>query len=331
MFSVSRTKKGLALVSGGLDSTLAVKAMVDQGLEMEAVHFTTPFCSCDPCAVNAIGEECGIPVYHVFMGQDFLDLLVDPPHGYGSQVNICIDCRILMLRKAHELGERIGADFYVTGEVVGQRPFSQRMKAMRLIEREAGLEGKILRPLSAQLLPETDIEKEGVVDRESLYSISGRRRLPQMELAKELGVYDYPCPSGGCLLTDPQFSKKFRDYLEHEGRPVLEDMAFLRIGRHFRVGEARVIVGRNEGENNRLQSLAERRGIPHMSVSGYMGPVTVLLGGLNDEIVSRSAAITVRYSDAPRDVPVDVEYFNGSVTVLRALAVSNEELEELRI
>ena len=331
VFSVSGTRKGLALVSGGLDSTLAVKAMVDRGLEMEAVHFVTPFCSCDDCSVNAIGEEFGIPVHRVSMGQDFLDLLADPPHGYGSQANICIDCRIMMLRKARELGEEIGADFYVTGEVVGQRPFSQRMRAIRLIEREAGLEGKILRPLSAKLLPETDVEREGAVDRESLYSIRGRRRLPQMELAKELGVYDYPCPSGGCLLTDPQFSKRIRDYLAHEGRPVLGDMAFLRIGRHFRVGEARVVVGRNEGENGRLQSLAEGRGMPRMSVMGHMGPVTVLLGRLDEEVIGKGAAITARYSDAPRDVPVDVEYRDGAVNVLKAVAVSDEELEDMRI
>jgi tRNA U34 2-thiouridine synthase MnmA/TrmU len=278
-----------------------------------------------------MGEEFDMPVHHIFSGQDFLDLLVDPPHGYGSQINICIDCRILMLRKARELGERIGADFYVTGEVLGQRPFSQRLRAMRLIEREAGLEGKILRPLSARLLPATDVEKEGAVDRESLYAIKGRRRLPQMELAEELGVYDYPCPSGGCLLTDPQFARRLRDYLENEGKPVLEEMMLLRIGRHFRVGEARVIVGRNEGENNRLQSMADVRGIPHMSVSGHMGPVTVLMGGLNEEVIGRSAAITVRYSDAPRDVPVDVEYNDGALRVLKTVAVSDEELENIRI
>jgi tRNA-specific 2-thiouridylase len=331
VFSVSKTKKGLALVSGGLDSTLAVKAMVDRGLDVEAVHFTTPFCSCDKCSVNAIGEEFGIPVHHIFMGQEFLDLLVDPPHGYGSQVNICIDCRILMFRKAHELGEKIGADFYVTGEVVGQRPFSQRMKAMRLIEREAGLEGKILRPLSAKLLPETEVEKEGDVDRKSLYAIKGRRRLPQMELAKEMGVYDYPCPSGGCLLTDPQFARRLRGYLEYEGKPVLEDMAFLRLGRHFRVGQTRVIVGRNEPENHRLESLAKSRGLPRMVVDGYMGPTTVMIGVVDETTVSVGAAITARYSDAPRDTIVDVAFENGGLATLESRAICDEKLNKLRI
>jgi tRNA U34 2-thiouridine synthase MnmA/TrmU len=139
--------KGLALLSGGLDSTLAVKVMVDQGVEIEAVHFTTPFCNCDKCSVDQVGEQFNIPVHHIFMGQEFLDLVADPPHGYGSQMNICIDCRINMFRKAKKLGDEIGAEFYVTGEVLGQRPFSQRRNVMKLIETKAGLEGRILRPL----------------------------------------------------------------------------------------------------------------------------------------------------------------------------------------
>jgi tRNA U34 2-thiouridine synthase MnmA/TrmU len=136
-------KKGLALVSGGLDSTLAIKVMLDQDIDMEAVHFTSPFCNCDFCSVNEISGHFGVLIHHVSLGQEFLDLLVNPPHGYGSQMNICIDCRILMLKKAKELGDKMGVDFYVTGEVLGQRPFSQKRRAMLLIEKESGLEGKI--------------------------------------------------------------------------------------------------------------------------------------------------------------------------------------------
>jgi tRNA U34 2-thiouridine synthase MnmA/TrmU len=323
-------KKGLALLSGGLDSTLAVKAMVDQGVEMEAVHFTTPFCNCDKCSVDQVGEEFNVPVHHLFMGQDFLDLVADPPHGYGSQMNICIDCRINMFRKAKVLGDEIGAEFYVTGEVLGQRPFSQRRNAMALIEAKAGLKGKILRPLSAKLMEATDAEEEGVVDRESLYSITGRRRIPQMELAEELGVYDYPCPSGGCLLTDPQFAKKLRDHLAHE-KPELEDMIFLRMGRHFRLGGVKAIVGRNETENNILSALAERRGFPRLELTGHMGPITVVMGAADEETMERVAAITARYSDAPRDEVVDVECVDDGVSVLRVSSISDEELEKLRI
>ena len=324
-------KKGLALLSGGLDSTLAVKAMVDQGVDIEAVHFTTPFCNCDKCSVDQVGEQFNVPVHHIFMGQDFLDLVADPPHGYGSQMNICIDCRITMFRKAKELGDEIGAEFYVTGEVLGQRPFSQRRNAMKLIEAEAGLERKILRPLSAKLMGETEVEEEGVVDRDSLYAIQGRRRIPQMELAEELGVYDYPCPSGGCLLTDPQFAKKLRDYIHHEGKPKLEDMILLRLGRHFRLGRARAIVGRNEKENNVLSALAERRGLPRFEVKGHMGPVSILVGDAESETVETMAAITARYSDAPRDEVVDVEVVDGGIRVLRVSSMGDEEIESLRI
>ena len=324
-------KKGLALLSGGLDSTLAVKMMVDQGVDIEAVHFTTPFCNCDKCSVDQVGEKFNIPVHHLFMGQDFLDLLADPPHGYGSQMNICIDCRINMLRKAKELGDEIGAEFYVTGEVLGQRPFSQRRNAMALIEAKAGLEGKILRPLSAKLMGKTEAEEEGIVDRDSLYAIQGRRRIPQMELAEELGVYDYPCPSGGCLLTDPQFAKKLRDYIYHEGKPVLEDMILLRLGRHFRLGQARAIVGRNEKENNVLSALAEKRGFSRFEVTGHMGPVSVLVGDAEAGAVERVAAITARYSDAPRDEAVDVELVDGGARVLRVSPLGDEEIEGLRI
>jgi tRNA U34 2-thiouridine synthase MnmA/TrmU len=323
-------KKGLALLSGGLDSTLAVKAMVDQGVEIEAVHFTTPFCNCDKCSVDQVAEQFNVPVHHLFMGQDFLDLVADPPHGYGSQMNICIDCRINMLRKAKVLGDEIGAEFFVTGEVLGQRPFSQRRNAMALIESKAGLKGKILRPLSAKLMDATEVEEEGVVDRDSLYSITGRRRIPQIELAEELGVYDYPCPSGGCLLTDPQFAKKLKDYLAHE-KPELEDMIFLRMGRHFRLGGAKVIVGRNEKENNVLSALADRRGLPRLEVTGYMGPISVVMGATDAETIEKVAAITARYSDAPRDEAVDVESVGGGVSVLRVSSMSDEELESLRI
>lgn len=324
-------RKVLALLSGGLDSTLAVKIVKDQGVDLEAVHFTTPFCLCDKCAVNAVGEEMGVKVHYIFMGQEFLNLLADPPHGYGSQMNICIDCRILMFRKARELAKEIGAEGIVTGEVLNERPFSQRPWAMRLIEREAGLEGRVLRPLSAKLLPESELEKDGAVDRDGLYSIRGRRRLPQMRLAEELGIRDYPCPSGGCLLTDPNFSKRLRDYIEHEGKLTVEQVSLLRLGRHFRLGAAKVIVGRNEDENRFLFSVAERDGIPRMRVADYMGPYTLIMGEADDRVLDRGAAITVRYSDAPKGSPVKVTYIHGNESTIFAQAIGDEELDRWRV
>jgi len=323
-------KKALVMLSGGLDSTLAVKLIVDQGLDAEAVHFSTPFCNCDKCSVEQVGTDHDVKVHHLFQGQDFLDLLVDPPHGYGSNMNICIDCRIDMFKKAKIFADEIGADYFVTGEVVGQRPFSQRRAAMRLIEKEAGLEGKILRPLSAKLLEETDIEKEGVVDREALLDIQGRTRKPQMALAEELGVYDYPCPSGGCLLTDAQFSKKLRDYLDHEGTPNVPDMFLLRLGRHFRINGSKVIVGRDEQENRVLTGLAERNGWAVLTVSDYMGPSTIFPWG-SDKALDEAAAITVRYSDAPKGTEVKLVLKQEDSTELVSQSMPNEQIETYRV
>jgi hypothetical protein len=225
----------------------------------------------------------------------------------------------------------MGVDFYVTGEVLGQRPFSQKRRAMLLIEKESGLEGKILRPLSAKILAETSIEKEGHIDREQLYSISGRRRIPQINLAKKLGVYNYPCPSGGCLLTDPHFSKRLRDYMENEGRPILEDMILLRIGRHFRIGKTRIIVGRNESENIQLEAHANRRAIPKLSVLDHVGPITLIKGNIDKNILELCAAITVRYSDAPKKISVKVVLNNGAVKHFSTSALPDEEINKLRI
>jgi hypothetical protein len=178
---------------------------------------------------------------------------------------------------------------------------------------------------------ETEVEEEGVVDRDSLYAIQGRRRIPQMELAEELGVYDYPCPSGGCLLTDPQFARKLRDYIYHDGKPKLEDMILLRLGRHFRLGQTKAIVGRNEKENNVLSTLAERRGLPRFEVTGHMGPISILIGNAEAETVEMVATLTARYSDAPRDETVSVEVVDGGIKVLRVSSMGDEEIESLRI
>jgi tRNA-specific 2-thiouridylase len=322
--------KTLTLLSGGLDSTLAVKMVLDMGFEVEAVHFTTPFCNCDKCSVDDAGEKFDVKVHHVALREEFLNLLMDPPHGYGSQMNICIDCRILMLKKAKELADNIGIDYFVTGEVLNQRPFSQMFPAMKLIEREAGLEGRILRPLSGKLLPETELEKAGQIDRDMLHSIKGRRRIPQMKLAEELEIRDYPCPSGGCLLTDPQYAARLREHLAHDGKVTPVQALLLRLGRHFRLGDVKVIVGRNEEENRVLQSMAEAQEIPHMSVVGHMGPTTLIQGKTDEDVIDQSVALTIRYSDAPRDAPARVSYTNGDLNYSLLKTITDEELEEIQ-
>jgi len=323
--------KALVLFSGGLDSMLAVKLILDQGVEVEAVNFITPFSPCGECFINEFAERLKIKVHRIFLGQEFLDIVMDPPHGYGSQMNPCIDCRILMFKKAKELAAEIGADFLVTGEVLNERPFSQRRRVMLLIEKEAGLEGKILRPLSAKLMPMTEAERMGLVDRSRLLAISGRSRRPQIELAKKLGVKDYPNPSGGCLLTDPIFAKRLREHLEHERRLRLEDAVLLKIGRHFRIGGVKVIVGRNREENERLLRIAESRETIYLEVADYKGPITLYLGDKDQKVLEKAAAITARYSDAPRDLPVKVLYVDGEREELVVKALSDDELRSLRV
>jgi len=327
-----RKPKALVLLSGGLDSLLATKIVLDQGVDVEAVHFVTPFCRCDCSSIVKFSREFNIKVHSVFLGQEFLDIVANPRHGYGSQMNPCLDCRILMFRKAKELANKIGADFLVTGEVLDERPFSQRMRAMQLIEREAGLEGKILRPLSARLLPPSEAEKIGWVDRERLFAIKGRRRMPQIELAAKLGIKEYPNPSGGCLLTDPTFARRVRDHLKYEGQLNLDDALLLMIGRHFRIDGVKIVVGRNVDENYRLQTVAKRRQIPCLMVKGYKGPVTIILGKEDPVIIEKSAAITVRYSDAPKNTPVNVIYkFADKESEITVTAMSDEQIERLRV
>jgi len=324
--------KALVLLSGGLDSMLAAKLIADQGVEVETVHFLTPFSKHDDRFVDRFCEELGIQLHRVFLGQEYLDMLTTPQHGYGSRMNPCVDCRIFAFKKARELAEKIEADFLVTGEVLDERPFSQRRVTMLLIEKEAGLEGKVLRPLSAKLLPESDPEKEGLVNREELFAIRGRRRIPQIELAKKLGIEEYPNPSGGCLLTDPRFADRLKERLKHEGRLSLMDAELLKIGRHFRVSKCKVIVGRNKEENERLQSIAEKHGLATMEVVGHMGPLTALVGEAKPETVSKVAAITARYSDAIKKVTVKVQYRGREgLRVLETKPIEDGELRSFII
>jgi len=328
----AKKPKALVLFSGGLDSTLAMKLTVDQGVDVEAVHFSTPFSTTNEQFVDRFCDRMRIRLCKVFLGEEFLKMVTRPHHGYGSQMNPCRDCRILMLKKANELGKKIGADFLVTGEVLDERPFSQKRDLMLLIEREAGLDGKVLRPLSAKLLPETEPEKKGLVRREDLLGVKGRRRLPQMELAKKLGIKEYLSPSSGCLLTDPRFADRLREHLKHERRLSLKDAELLKVGRHFRIGKDKVIVGRNEEENRRLLSIAEKNGLACMEVIGYMGPLTLIAGRADPETLEKAAAITARYSDSPKTATAKVRCTRKQKErILEVVSIEDEEARRFSV
>jgi len=329
--SVHKTR-ALGLISGGLDSALAAKLLLDQGIQVTAVNFTSPFCLCTSggkCHAAEAARDLDIPIMIVPKGRDYLKVIKRPRHGYGSGMNPCVDCRIYTLRKAKTLAKRVGAKFIFTGEVLGQRPTSQHLSALRVIEREAGLENKVLRPLSAQLLPETEAEEKGWVDRGKLMAIRGRGRRTQISLASEAGM-EYPCPSGGCLLTQKEFARKVKDLFENKKRISTNDILLLKIGRHFRVGKNKIVVGRNKLENDRLSQLKSRYDYM-FTVLGCGSPTTVLQGPKVKKIVRTAASLTACYSDAEAGsvlVSYGRDAFEKSIVVR---PISKKRAADLRI
>lgn len=306
--------RAIALVSGGLDSSLAAKLIKDQGIEIIALNFKTPFCLCDRksssgCISHArkLADTLAIELKVINVSEDFFRILKNPPHGYGSNMNPCIDCRILMFKKAKEFMQESGAAFIFSGEVVGQRPMSQQKHTLRMIERESGLEGLILRPLSAKILPETIPEIKGWVRREKLLDFNGRSRKPQFNLADCFGIKDYPCPAGGCLLTDPQFSARVKDLIKY-GELNLNNIESLKVGRHFRFNpQAKLMVGRDEKENQRLLDLA-RDADYIFRPQKIAGPTALGRGVFDDSLIKLSCGITSRYSDLNGSNSIEIVY-----------------------
>ncbi len=312
--------KAIALYSGGLDSTLAILVLMRQKIEVTAVTFLTHF-GCDisdksSCSKNpfAASHKFGFEVKLCHLAGKFIEIVKNPKFGHGKNMNPCIDCRILMLKEAKEFMKMSGADFIITGEVPGQRPMSQRRDTFPKIDREADVEGYVLRPLSARLLKPTIIEQMGIVDRERLCDFHGRSRKPQMALAKKMGLTEYPMPAGGCLLTDPLYSYRLRELLSYNLHPSLKDINLLRIGRHFRISDkCRIVVGRDENENNTIQSLAENRDYL-LWVDEFGSPLTIICANADgdqstdeaDEDLKLAASICARYSDAKRLPVVEV-------------------------
>ena len=324
--------KALGLLSGGLDSTLAVKLILDQGIDVVAINFTSPFCLCSKggCRTIEVAKKFNIPIKIVKKGEDYLKIIKNPKHGYGKNMNPCIDCRIYTLKKAKKYAKKIGASFIFTGEVLDERPMSQHMKALKIIEKEVDLEGRILRPLSAKLLLETYAEKKRWVDREKLLNIRGRCRKRQIQLAKDLKINDYPCPSGGCLLTYKEFADKVRDLFKHKKKVRIKDIELLKIGRHFRFGKNKIIVGRNETENKQLIKMKENNDY-YFEVADYMGPITILQGPKTKETIEKAASLTARYSDAKKK-KVSVKFGKNKLKkTIIVTPIREEDIEKIRI
>lgn len=332
--------KAIILLSGGLDSTLAAELMNREGLELLAVNFKTPFCLCDRhssnlgCGSNAgkVAKSLGIDLKIINATEDFLEVLKKPDHGYGANMNPCIDCRILFFKKSRDLMKESGASFIITGEVLGQRPMSQFRRQMDLIERQACLEGLVVRPLSAKLLAPTIPEKNGWISRERMLDIAGRSRKPQIALARDLGINDYPCAAGGCLLTDPKFAGRIRDLIDH-GELDMQNINLLKSGRYFRLSSgAKLIVGRNEGENKMLTMLA-KDGDYLFEPLGINGPVAVGKGSFAPGLLDVSCRIVARYCDRDGETHADINFRrlpDVQGATVRAESQEEEELAKLR-
>jgi tRNA-specific 2-thiouridylase len=346
--------KAIGLVSGGLDSTLAVALVKRQGIEVKAVSFYTGFCITETQRRKGGRADGTVPrnealraaadldvdiEYVDISGGAYLDMLVHPRYGYGQNANPCVDCRVFMMRRAREIMEAEGAAFVFTGEVLGQRPKSQRRDTLRIIERDSGLDGRLLRPLSARLLPPTLPEQQGLVDRGRLLDISGRSRLRQMALARELGLTDWPQPAGGCCyLTDESFARKFFDVLDareslgEERRLAPEDVILLSTGRHFRLSpRAKLVVGRTEVENALLEHHVDGRA--RLEAKDVLGPVALVEGEPTWEERQLAARIVARYGKG-KDLPeVTILWREGELIEEYPVAPEADEarIEALRV
>jgi len=291
--------KAVGLLSGGLDSMLAVRLVQDQGVEVHAIHFVSVF-NCGAragkrLAARLAAEALECPLKIVDFTGEQLEIIRNPSHGYGHAANPCIDCHMAMIRRAADYVREIGADFIVTGEVVGQRPMSQRNFVLKMIDNESGLEGLVLRPLSARQLPETRAEKEGLVDRDKLEGIMGRTRSRQMELAGRFGLSGYPTPAGGCLLTDRGFGVRVIDLVRH-GQLTVNDAHLTKVGRHYRFDDTtKVIVGRNQRENGVIETFA-REGDVLLVPADIPGPTALLRGDTSAANTERAASLCARSS-----------------------------------
>ncbi len=330
--------KAIALFSGGLDSTLAILVMLKQGIDVTAITFLNHFgceigdrssCSKDPFAASV---KFGFQVKMAHLSDKFIDIVKNPKHGHGKNMNPCVDCRILMLTEAKNLMEMTGADFIITGEVLGQRPMSQRRDTFPVIDREADVKGIVLRPLSAKLMKPTIPEEQGTVNRDLLYDFSGRSRKPQMALAKELGLTEYPAPAGGCLLTEPNYSYRLKELLEHAPDPDFKDINLLRVGRHFRFSsDCKIIVGRNKDENEIMLSIVGDDDCT-MHVPGYGSPVTMVSGTLTQEAIQTAASLCARYSSARHLSNIDVSVsINGIKSIVNVSPANDNMIDTYKI
>ncbi|MBN2071800.1 MAG: thiamine biosynthesis protein [Candidatus Krumholzibacteriota bacterium] len=345
---MERTPYAIGMISGGLDSLLATLVLARTGARIEGLHFLNGFAQGSMKgrvyhgkSIGDIADEkekelsalFGINVSVIDVSEEFLGLLSSPKHGFGKNINPCVDCRIFLLKKARDIMISRKADLIYTGEVVGQRPMSQHLSAMRTVEKESGLEGLLLRPLSARLLPPTDAEKSGLIDRELLLDIQGRTRRRQMELVEELKIDQYQSPAGGCVLTDENYAKKFIDYTRHNGgsRLTVEDTVLLSTGRHLRLSpRTKIVVGRNQEENEYIESKWKDSLLA--AAVDFPGPTVLVQGDPDDEDILAAASVTARYGKGNGEDSVRVSFrTGGEEMIVEVRPARDDDLKKFHI
>jgi tRNA-uridine 2-sulfurtransferase len=323
---MSKQRKAVALISGGLDSMLAAKTVMEQGIHVEGINFFTGFCveghthairekdRVKPKRNNSlwVAEQLGIKLHIIDVIEEYKNVLINPKHGYGAHLNPCLDCKIFMVNKARQWISESGFDFIITGEVIGQRPMSQRKGTMPIVAKESGADDLLLRPLCAKNLPLTLPEREGWVDREKLYDFSGRSRKPQMELAERYGFHEYSQPAGGCcFLTDRSYSAKLVDLWQSHGHKdyELDDVMLLKVGRHIRPARHfKLIVAREEGEGRFLQGY--QKDFISMFSTSHNGPLVLIDGSPSAEDLYLAAGITARFGQGRNAAEVEIKILN---------------------
>ncbi|RJQ84266.1 MAG: DUF814 domain-containing protein [Desulfobacteraceae bacterium] len=329
--STAKTIRALGLCSGGLDSMLAALVLRKQGLKVEWIVFETPFFSSRKA--QAASQRTGIPLHVMDITQDYIAMLKNPPLGYGKNMNPCMDCHALMFNKAGQFMQAQGFDFLFSGEVLGQRPMSQTASSLRYVAKHSGFDRLILRPLSALRLPATAMEAQGLVDRTQLLDLSGRSRKPQMALAAAFGIESYPTPAGGCLLTDPGYSRRLKDLMAHGDALTPSSLNLLKHGRHMRLGPAtKIVVGRTQQDNEALLQACDPEKDTVLKVKTRPGPTVIMPGGGPQGMVYLAAAICAGYSKAPESSPSSVEVTTGGKPdTIAVLPVTPQEAKRFLI
>jgi hypothetical protein len=327
----SKTVRALGISSGGLDSILSGLVLRDQGIHVEWITFVTPFFS--STKAQQASRQTDIRLHILDITDDYLKMLVDPPAGYGKNMNPCLDCHALMFQKAGEFMQAHGFDFLFSGEVQGQRPMSQNANGLRYVAKHSQFAPYILRPLSAQCMPETPMEQQGLVDRSRLPGFSGRSRKPQMALAEKLGITDYPSPAGGCLLTDPGYARRLKDLMAHDTPLSNRNLHRLKFGRHMRLDPTtKIIVGRTKQDNEQILRYCDPQHDRVIKVSGYPGPTVVIPGKATKEMIFLAGAIGAGYSKAPKSKPIKVHIAHaGRVEQITVLPILPEEAKRFLI